>query len=248
MTETERRQALDQAITIARRRLFNTVMSLPVANGQSVSRTVTQTPAMMVKLKDTIDAAEVTDTVYLSDGTVRVTVETSLREGLAQLLLPPDIKPIERIRSTAAPEKTPPDDPCAPDRTGDTPSAPHTGLIIDARHTDALPAIAFAIHDETGRKVYGAAFVSRELAVQHGMGQYWLDMISAKSSRRVCPRPMIIRALRMTGSGKSDFVISSADAGRLISAPEHVGFLRECRVAIILPPPPKPPSRKQSNP
>jgi len=96
-------------------------------------------------------------------------------------------------------------------------SAVYTGLVVDARGLSARPAMSPKILDETGQEVYGSAFVSREYAVQQGMSGYAKDI-----------------AARTEGLGRSDIVISNADASALRSASENLSFMKKCRVMIVV--------------
>lgn len=90
------------------------------------------------------------------------------------------------------------------------------------------------IIDENGQEVYGSAFVSREYAVQQGMSGYAKDMTAAQSNPRVTNNPLTVKGLKTEGPGKSDIVISNADASKLKSAYEHLSFMKKCRVMIVV--------------
>jgi hypothetical protein len=47
---------------------------------------------------------------------------------------------------------------------------------------------------------------------------------------------LIVKALKVLWPGRCDFIISNADAAKLKSASEHLKFLKECRVIIVLDP------------
>ncbi len=90
------------------------------------------------------------------------------------------------------------------------------------------------IVDETGREVYGSAYVSREFAVQQGMTGYAKDLTAAQQNTRVTNDPLTIKGLKTEGPGKSDIVVSDADAGKVLSSSENLSFLQKCRVMIVL--------------
>jgi hypothetical protein len=109
-------------------------------------------------------------------------------------------------------------------------------MVVDARNIQAVPVLAPKILDEKLEEVFGPAFVSREFAVQHGMVRYTTDLLKAKLHPRVSVRPLIVKALKTIWPGRCDFIISNADAAKLRSASEHLLFMRECRVVIVLDP------------
>jgi hypothetical protein len=89
--------------------------------------------------------------------------------------------------------------------------------------------------DENNEEVYGAAFVSREFAVQQGMCGYARFTETARdvNSRRVGQRPLIIKGLRRSSRGPCDIVISNSDAAKIRSASAHLAFLKQCRVVVL---------------
>lgn len=109
-----------------------------------------------------------------------------------------------------------------------------TGVVVDARGLDAVPAMAPKILDEAGGEVYGTSEVSREYAIQWGVAGYHNDVGEASRDERVAGNPLVVRATRSTGPNGCDLVISEQDAGRIRQAAEQQGFLDECRVMIVL--------------
>jgi len=107
---------------------------------------------------------------------------------------------------------------------------------VDARTMRAVPVLAPRILDENLEEVFGPAYVSREFAVQQGVARYTTDIWKAKFDTRVSDNPLIAKALKVLWPGRCDFIISNADAAKLKSASEHLKFLKECRVIIVLDP------------
>jgi hypothetical protein len=172
---------------------------------------------------------------YMSDGTVEVTMQMSLMGGFAQLILPMEIKQVESIRPVSPVHKEPLPPIVEPSTPAPKPvSEVFTGMVIDARGINARPAMAPKILNENGEEVYGSAYVSREFAVQQGMSGYAKDLTAAQSNPRVTNSPLTVKGLRTEGHGRSDIIISNADASRLRSASEHLSFLKKCRVMIVV--------------
>lgn len=171
----------------------------------------------------------------LADGSVKVTLQMSLYEGFAQLVLPSEIQQIEMIRPITEPNRIMPAivTPASPN----VPSIErgvYTGLVVDVRGLEVRPAMSPRIVDETGREVYGSAYVSREFAVQQGMSGYVSDLSAAQQNSRVADDPLTVKGLRTQGPGKSDIVISNADAAKIVSSSGNLSFLQKCRVIIVL--------------
>ena len=165
----------------------------------------------------------------MSDGSVEVYLKMNLRGGFTQLVLPQEIRQIDVIKQIK------PDTNSSADIPNSTSEA-YTGLLVDARAIEVVPALFFKIVDESLQEVFGPAYVSREFVVQQGMAAYYTDMASARSDPRISDHPLTVKALRTDWPSRCDMVISNADASRLQSASEHLQFLKESRVVILLSP------------
>lgn len=110
----------------------------------------------------------------------------------------------------------------------------YTGLVLDARGIQARPAMSPKVVDENGQEVYGSMQVDREFAVQQGMSGYARDLTAAQSNSRVTNNPVTIKGLKSVGPGRSNIVISNADAQMIRAAAENLVFLKKCRVMVVL--------------
>ena len=234
---------------------------LEVANGVRVDATTTvreyavESDVVRTQVEGMVRGARILKTEYLSDGTVEVTVQMPLSGAsgsLGQAIYPqisqmgafpqappagyPAVQPIPTSPGVAAPAQ--PEEPVAPvePASPETPStsALYTGLVIDARGIQARPAMSPKIVDENGEEVYGSMYVDREYAVQQGMAGYARDLTAAQTNSRVTNNPYTVKGLKAEGPGKSNIVISNADAGQLKSAAENLTFMKKCRVMIVL--------------
>jgi len=189
-------------------------------------------PSMMVQLRDMVNRAPEVENLrqYHYDGSVIVWSALKLNGGFSQLILPPEIRHIEPIKQVL----TPPNSTKRQRRS--RLSNIFTGMVVDARGIRAVPVMAPRILDENLEEVFGPAYVSREFAVQHGVARYTTDIWRAKFHERVVDNPLIVKALKVVWPGRCDFIISNADAAKLKSASEHLRFLKECRVIIVLDP------------
>ena len=108
-------------------------------------------------------------------------------------------------------------------------------MIVDAKGlSEVKPAMVPKIVDETGKEIYGPAFVSREYAIQSGMTRYMKDIALARENVRVNPNPLIVKGLKTKSLGRSVIVVSNADASKLRHASENLSFLKQGRVIILL--------------
>jgi hypothetical protein len=223
----------NEALPAARQKAVNILAGLIGGLRLSGARTVADKmdtePAIAEKVREMVLSAPVVRQKFLSDGAAEITLEMSIYGGFAQLILPEDIRHIEAIQPVnPMPDKT---GPALKTSGGGIPAG---GLVIDARGLGITPAMVFTVLDENGKPAYGSAYVSREYAVQWGMAAYIQKVPAGKDFTRVAPGPLIIKGLRAVGVGRTDIVISNADAKTLKGAVENLILLRQGRVAIVL--------------
>ncbi len=230
-----RPMALRAAKLDAMRNLLEATKGVRISSTTLVKDFAVTSDIIMSQIEGMVKGAQVVHQEYMSDGTVEVTMQMSLMGGFAQLILPMEIKQVESIRPVSPVHKEPLPPIVEPSTPAPKPvSEVFTGMVIDARGINARPAMAPKILNENGEEVYGSAYVSREFAVQQGMSGYAKDLTAAQSNPRVTNSPLTVKGLRTEGHGRSDIVISNADASRLRSASEHLAFLKKCRVMIVV--------------
>lgn len=222
--------ALRAAKLDALRNLLEATKGVRISSTTTVKDFVISSDIIMSQVQGMVKGAQIVHQEYMSDGTVEVTMQMSLMGGFAQLILPMEIKQVESVRPVPPVHKEPIAEPSAPKPVSEV----FTGMVIDARGINARPAMAPKVLNENGEEVYGSAYVSREFAVQQGMSGYAKDLTAAQSNPRVTNSPLTVKGLRTEGHGRSDIVISNADASRLRSASEHLAFLKKCRVMIVV--------------
>ena len=226
--------AQKKATETARQKMLKIIYQVRIDAGTSVEEIALSNEALNGRLKAMVKKAQVVKQEYLSDGTVEVTLEMPLYGGFAQMLLPKEITQLSSIRPVVekkAKKKALPE-PEASDGKQDC--IAHTGLVVNAKGLEVVPAMAPKVFDERGEQVYGAAFVSREFAVQEGMCGYSSDLRSASENERVADKPLVVKGLRTDGPALTDIVISNADASRIRSSSDNLAFMRKCRVMIVL--------------
>lgn len=211
----------------ARRNLFDLLNAVRIDTNTLVKDMASRTPEVEAKLREMAAGADEVEVGGESEteGTIAVRLQLSLYAGFAQMVLPQGIIPIDTVRSvqtrSTVEEET-------------LKQVIFTGLVVDARNITANPALAPRIVDENEQEVYGAAFASRDFAVQYGMSSYVTDIDEIKGSYRLGERPLIVKGIKTIGPGHSDIVIGNASAVKLRKFSEHLAFLRECRVVIVL--------------
>jgi hypothetical protein len=230
-----RSKAVKEAIEVASRNLFNTLQEIPINADIKISHVTAKSEEIKNRLKALVKEATVTRRQYRSGGLVEVTLQMSLYGEFAQLMLPSEVKKIESVRPIRA-GKASEGTVLLDESQRDCAPKCYTGVVVDARGTRFAPALVPRIVDENGDEVFGAAFASREFAVQRGMVGYTSDMGKAIKNPRVTDRPMTIKGLPTKGPGYGDIIVSVSDANRLRGNFNHLVFLKKCRVMIVLDP------------
>ncbi len=228
----QREQTIAEALNKARHNLLETIVSLRINTENRVIDIVENYPSVMSQLRQMTYQAPEVDNLrrYLYDGTVEVWSEMKLNGGFTQLILPPEIRQIESIKQVMPGKNS--KQLQASSRT----ALIYTGMVVDARGLQAIPVIAPRILDENLEEVFGPTYASREFAVQKGVVRYTTNIWQAKFDLRVSDNPIVVKALKTIWPRRCDFIISNSDADKLRSASEHLLFLRECKVIIVLDP------------
>ena len=208
------------AQVVAYRNLLEAVKGVQVDSATTVENFITTSDVIKTQVSGVIQGATIMDKKYMSDGSVEVTVGMKLTGALADTLLP------------KGPATSPAPLPGAAPATN--PGQIYTGLIVDARGLGVRPAMAPKILSEDGREVYGSARVNRDWAVREGMVGYLKDPAMAQTNPRVTDKPLMVKALKVSGDGRVDTVISNADAAALQSASQNLSMLEKCRVIILV--------------
>jgi hypothetical protein len=233
--------ALRAAQLDALRSLMEVVKAVRIDSETTVSGFAAENETLKAQVEAMVKTAQIVKREYLSDGSVEVTLRMPLQGGFTQLFLPTEVRQIPQIRieRPSAPPgqplvQTEPNQPLQEPEAVVVPPVVYTGLVVDARGLAANPAMAPRVLDEDGREVYGAAFVSREFAVQHGMAGYARDLALAQENTRVAASPLTVKGIRTEGTSRCDIVIPRSAANRLRASSENLAFLKNCRVMIVL--------------
>jgi hypothetical protein len=215
--------------------LMETVKGLRMDAKRHVAQVLAANGSFEAKLVQMVDGAQILQETRHGDGSVEITLQMALLGGFMQMMLPEEIRQVEPVRpvdATPAGVQSPWESPllAALPKEGGI----YSGLVVDARGIGAKPAMVSLIVDESGKEVYGSAFISREYAVQYGVCEYVRAMPDPALSPRVAPKPLTVKGLRILPERNCDIVISNPDAAKLRDASANLGFLKQCRVIIIL--------------
>lgn len=196
----------------ALRNCMEALKGVRVSSSGTVGEAVAGDAGVKAKVEGLVRGFKVVDKPrYFSDGGVEMDVEVPL-DGVSEALLPEG--------APAAPEGAA--SPAAADGA--------TGLLVDARGTGVLPALAPRLLDEQGRQLYSADMVEVGARRKSGAIAYARDPDAARRqlASRLGEKPRVVKAVRAIGP---DLVVPDAEAEALLRGPP--AFLAQGRVVIV---------------
>jgi hypothetical protein len=237
-----RPMALRAAELVAKRNLLEITKGVRIDSTTLVKDFVVESDVINSQVEGIVKGATVVKQDYMSDGSVEVTVRMPLMGTFSEAIMPKvfDKKPAvpPQVAAPSAPSLPPERPPVGRSYTAEprkpSSGAGYTGMVVDARGMQTRPAMSPKILDQNGQEVYGSVIVEREFAVQQGMSGYARDLTSAQNNARVTNNPLTVKGIKTQGPGKSDIIISNADAAALRSAADNLAFMKKCRVMIVL--------------
>ena len=221
-------QARRMALRIAKQDALRQLIE--IVNGVTLTSETTMSGAMVddvinTKVRGFIRGArQVGQPKYLSDTSVEVEFTVPM-SGISDIMLPPltvAAAPVNNIGvggTAAAPTAT---------------SGGVSGLIIDARGLKARPAMAPRILDQNGNAVYGPGKYDRKYAVSNGVAGYSKTLEAAQKDPRVSGNPLVIKGVAISGTNRTDIIVSNSDVSRIDIANRNGNVLNDCRVLILL--------------
>ncbi|RTZ99436.1 MAG: hypothetical protein DSY89_08405 [Deltaproteobacteria bacterium] len=218
-------KVLSVAKVTAQQNLLRCVKQIRISSLAHLDTWVGSDPLVMAKIQEIIKQAPVVKQSYLSDGTVTITLELALGGAFYQLVMPKEIEQIDPVTPVNKPPAS---------ATGKPDESRWTGLVVDASGLSLNPVLIPRIIDAQGVQVYGPKYISRDFAVRWGGCGYMTTLEPTVCTDRVGLHPLTVRGLRVTGFEQADIVISVAAASRIRAAAEHVHFMREGRVVVLV--------------
>lgn len=214
----------------AERNLVDIIQGIKVDSQTSLKDFIAKDMHIGVSIDALVKKSIVVDYKYLVNDAAEIRLRMPLYHELMTIILPlatekSETSPAESIISRTAK---------ALNMTASTtPVIHYTGVVIDARGSQVRPALIPKILDEQGREVYGTANIDMQWARKEGMIGYTNDMKSLTHNRRIKDNPLMIKALKTKGDGKSDLVISNVDARQIRMMAEKTSVLKQCKVIMV---------------
>jgi len=208
------------ALGVAQRNLLEAIKAVRVDSTTYVKNYTVASDDIRVSVEGYVENAKVVNEREVEKGAWEITLEMRLTGKTSAVFFPNEAPKPARLA------KKPPMD----SKGG----RPYTGLVVDARGTGVVPAMAPRIVNEDGTEAYSRTYVRSEVADSLGVVAYVGDMQSAETNSRVTNYPLVVKALKVAASGGADIVISNADAQTIHGVPEHFQFLEKAQVIIIM--------------
>jgi hypothetical protein len=220
-----RAMAVRAAVVTARRNLLEIIQGMRIDSSTTVRDSMVSDDLVENRMRGYLQNSRILDTAYMSDGSVVVTVGLSSRGRMTETVLPESIE--GKSKSVPGSGSVARDEAVAD-------AARVTGLVLDARGFDVTPAMSPRVVDEDGKEVYGYAFVSREFAVKQGIAAYAENLRKAVANPRVEGNPLIVKIAGVADKAKTTLVVSSNAANRIRNSARRYGYLKQCRVVIVV--------------
>ncbi len=220
-------QARRSALRIAKQDALRNLIE--IVNGVVVNSETTISGAMFddvirSQVKGAIRGAyQVGEPTYLSDTSLEVTYEVKM-SGISEILIAPATVNISEGASTAPQSSA----------VASATTSSITGIILDAKGLGCRPAMSPKILDQSENVLYGPGDYSREYAVMNGVVGYSKSLESAVADQRVKGNPLVIKAVAVSGTNKTDVIVGNKDVSALRSAESSYGVLKDCRVIVVL--------------
>ncbi|OGW18529.1 MAG: hypothetical protein A2X56_11585 [Nitrospirae bacterium GWC2_57_13] len=140
-------------------------------------------------------------------------------------------EPVRPVPEPVQPQPVMPPPP--PDPTAQFTGGKATGLVIDGTGLGLRPALMPRIVDHQGNEIYVGRVVTRTNAAEQGVAGYAKDVNAASGNFRVTDNPLVMKGARAVGAGRTDIMLSQADARTLRDLAEKSDFLKYSRVIIV---------------
>ncbi|MBN1474411.1 MAG: hypothetical protein JW914_07340 [Syntrophaceae bacterium] len=200
--------------------LLEMVKNVQVDSARKVKDFMLESDAVNAQINGIIQRAVIADQLYMPDGTVEVKIRVPLYGELSNVILPAAFARMNLKNEASSASAAPP-------------TVMYSGIVVDARGIRIRPVMIPKIFDEAGKEIYGLASVDIQYAVRQGVSGYVRDLEAAKQNQRVAVNPLTVKGLKTTGAGKTDIIISNADAAQIKNAVQSELLLKQCRVLIV---------------
>ncbi len=205
----------------ALRKILETVEGMNLTSETTVQDFMLENDRIVTEVRGVCrNFREVGEPVYMSDGSLELTVEMYVGPELNEIL----------TGDMPWQKGTP-----VPVQAAEALGGVYTGLVVDCSGLGLKPAMAPRILSDSGQEIYGSTWVSREWALKNGMVGYVKSLEQAMGQKdRIGDKPLLVKATAVKGEQKADMVIPDLEGKALHAMSENLSFLSECRVLVVV--------------
>lgn len=223
------------AIVDAYRNLAETIDGVQVSAETTMENLIVTDDVVKAKVAALVKGARIVEEGTMPDGSYFVKMRVPLygANSVAAIALPEVAKTVEKEAFPNVSQEN------AADIVALLPSAPYSGVIVDAQGLGLQPTFSPVIFDTNGRAVYGIQKIDYQYAIEHGMVGYTSGAAAAAKAAagnsRAGANPLIVKAIALqknAGHNGCNVVVSVRDADRILAAHEQSGFLDQCAVVF----------------
>ena len=243
----QRAAAIEAAKRVALRNILENIKGMAITSEVTIENAMLSDDVIYNRIQGVVRNFRVTDIRYMSTGDIEVDVEMPIVGAFSDLLLPKKFGggKFQKITQPLCPccgQSWPEGKPIPEGTKLIMPTSnselidneKYTGLIVDASGLDVNPAMAPKILNENMEEIYGELFINRMYAVEIGVIGYAKDVETAIQDERVRNNPILIKAIKASGSNNSDVIISNSDALLIHAVAEKFNFIQRCRVIFLV--------------
>lgn len=242
--ERTRNFAFRQAKISARQNLWDIINRIQIDKNLLAKDVLQKKDSLKIKAQGLVHNSLLLNRINLSDGGMQVTLGMNFRGKLSRELIPDSIwyQSTNNVLSTINKQVSLNNSQNssvllynATDLLYQFSRKKYSGLIVDARRLQAVPAMICRIHDSIGKKLYGPGQVDPEIALNEGMAVYVRDVnLEHPSIPRVGDSPLVVQAIGTKSNGSSILQISQQAASKVRIVDLQSNILQKCKVAIVL--------------
>ncbi len=235
--------AREAAITMAQRRLLETIKGVKIDSTQTVENAQVKSDVIKKQVSGVIKGAQIIEEKRPADDVYHVVMEVKFygKDGVMKAILPKLQKESGQAAVSQMQEGTDnrdeqfsnePSDQREEDRTEI--KEKYTGIIINTVDLEVEPALAPKIYGPHNNLVYGMDKINSNGVVTDGIVGYSRSLAGAKSKLRAGDNPLVINAQQVKGEYTTDLVLAAEDAQQMRRLGQQTDIFSKCRIIIVL--------------
>ncbi|GAB6138119.1 LPP20 family lipoprotein [Halanaerobaculum tunisiense] len=216
--------AREAAITLAQRRLLETINGVQIDSSQTIKNAQIESNVVNKKLSGVIKDASIIKEENPKQEVYKVVMEVKFYgpNGVLKAIFPE----LEGANNQSKQQQV-------NNSTGNL-AQDYTGIIINTLNLDVEAALAPKVYSGNGNLVYGMDVINSEGVITDGIVGYSRSLASAKANSRIGNNPLVVNAQRMKGDYKTDIVLAADQARQVRQVGQTNNIFTACKVIIFL--------------